>query len=142
MKYNYRQNINKLKSIKDIKERQRWFLDETVKFYNLNNRATEKDSCVYSATECSPGCAIGRFLPRKHKALTKKYNNFGYEDQGSSGVNDVLNRFGLPSYMQAMGRDFLSCCQRLHDHKYSWTENGISKVGQIEVADIKNQFGL
>lgn len=112
----------------NLDERRFAFLKETVLFYNSRNRATNRrNSCIYAATETSPGCAIGRFIPPDGKFNLHKI----------CGIAHAI-RFGsrLPDWMMEMGIDFLAAVQSLHDYGDYWNESGLSNIGKEEVMDI------
>lgn len=125
--------------IKSLKEKQLDFLNETIAFYNSNNRGVGEPgvnkSCVYSATATSPGCAIGRHIdPDLAKSLDES-------PTGSGIVNDpVFNK--MPEKLKELTQPFLCQMQSLHDEENFWNENGLSKLGEERVKDIKKTFHL
>lgn len=111
------------------------FLLDTAEYYNSKNRAIGKDKlCVYSCTNESKGCAIGRFLP---KAMARKFDNYS---NSSIQNNEIFN--SLPEDLQNLGQDFLLKIQELHDGKSYWTLKGLSSDGKTKVQNIKNKFYL
>lgn len=65
-------------------------------------------SCVYSPTETSEGCAIGRLLPLD---ISERLND-------GTGVSDSSIFNELPEWLQDMGVDFLQALQIIHDLEY------------------------
>lgn len=116
----------------NLDERRFAFLKETVQFYNSRNRSTTlRGTCLYKATETSPGCAIGRFLPNDGK----------FDLDRICGVKFAVSIGGqLPAWMMEMGIEFLAAIQSLHDFKEYWTDTGLSEIGKVEVLDIISQF--
>jgi hypothetical protein len=116
----------------NLDERRFAFLKETIQFYNLGNRAVYgKSTCVYTETETSPGCAIGRFIPHDGKFDLKRIGGIEY----AVWFGNVL-----PEWMMAMGIGFLSAVQQLHDISDYWTETGLSHSGREEAMHIISQF--
>jgi hypothetical protein len=116
----------------NLDERRFAFLKETVLFYNSRNRATNwRNGCIYAATETSPGCAIGRFIPPDGK----------FDLQKVCGIEKAI-RIGnqLPDWMMEMGIDFLADVQSLHDVADCWNDSGLSARGKEEVMDIIARF--
>ncbi len=117
----------KYKAIKNVDERRKAFLLDVAGFYNSSNRALAEDgACVYSATNVSPGCAIGRCLSpslrrRLDKGVTKGIFSIYHKPY-------LQNR--LPKWMVEMGPSFLNAVQRFHDHETNWTNNGLSEMGK------------
>lgn len=111
------------------------FLLDTAEYYNSKNRAIGKDKlCVYSCTNESEGCAIGRFLT---KAMARKFDNYS---NSSIQNNEIFN--SLPEDLRNLGQDFLLKIQELHDGKSYWTLKGLSSDGKTKVQNIKNKFYL
>lgn len=68
----------------------------------------EYGDCQYIASATSEGCAIGRLLTPE---LAESLNP-------NSGIFDNNVWCRLPSWLEAMGQDFLHYMQRLHDGQY------------------------
>lgn len=125
----------KYKAIKNVDERRKAFLLDVAGFYNSSNRALAEDgACVYSATNVSPGCAIGRCLgPSLRKRLDQCL------DKDICTIYDKLYlRNRLPKWMTEMGLDFLSGVQQFHDDARNWTNVGLSTRGE-EVLERLNE---
>lgn len=109
---------NPFEQIADIKARRLAFLEEMCAHYNNTNRATTEDGfCFYEAKSYTRGCAIGAWVP---------------ELSGCSGTISFLIRQAkvqIPEWMMAMGVEFLSGCQYLHDRNHHWTDTGLSQDG-------------
>lgn len=128
-------------AIKNINKRRLAFLDDTAKYYNINNRGVVPNSlhaggrCQYASTEKSPGCAIGRHV----------FTNVAKELDQLGNIIDVYskNRFDLlPLWMREMGVNFLSEMQQLHDNGFDgrstyWDENGLTFNGIQKFESIK-----
>ena len=115
---------NPYAAIADIKARQLKFLDDTVSFYNLGNRAVcHVEGCIYTPRDYTPGCAIGRWsnTPEKLNGRVRNEKNWPY----------------LPKWMQEMSIDFLQDIQLLHDRPRYWTTTGLSREGKIFYKQIK-----
>lgn len=116
----------------DLKQKQLAFLDETIDFYDSNNRSVKNSKdffncdnvCVYSPTETSPGCAIGRHI--EDKALLVKW------DVINLPINSDKLTDEIPQHLFDLGVDFLRQVQRLHDDKVLWNEEGLSPRGKAE----------
>lgn len=128
--------VQKLVSIKDIKERRRAFLEDTKNFYNYNNRALRHSSyphggkfCVYSPTVNSPGCAIGRWAPKLARRKFDAVSVFG---------DGIAER--LPVWMIEMGLDFLGEVQVLHDTPFYWNDTGLSDKGKKAYRRIVEEY--
>ncbi len=127
--------MNKYEQITNIQERRRAFLDDTVAFYNSNNRAViegpETTTCVYQSTDNSPGCAIGRHLDPSVQGLLSDC---------TLQVTNPLVHVHLPKWMMEMGLYFLVDIQSLHDSEYNWGPNGLTASGRQKVALIKEKY--
>lgn len=107
----------------ELREIRSRLLNETVELYNSTNRAFDQrmKQCVYSPSENSPGCAIGRLLtPELCEELDKAFPS-------SVGERKVFNR--LPEEIQVLGQDFLVKLQQLHDQSDNWNEIGLTQKG-------------
>ena len=124
-------------SIKNINKRRRAFLDDTVNYYTINNRALRpygNGTCMYSScSKTSPGCAIGRFL----------FTNIAEELDTCGNIRTVFikNKFHLiPTWMQEMGVSFLLQVQVLHDNgpgtETYWDEKGLTPTGKDKYNEI------
>lgn len=109
---------------KYIENAQTAFLRDTIKHFNLNNRSTGSkagiEGCLYSPTETSCGCAIGRHVLNKDLCKTWDQSRLPFGILFSDG------EFGQ---LAALGRKFLMQCQALHDLEANWTEQGLSARG-------------
>jgi hypothetical protein len=88
-------------------------LQDTLNYFwgrpELKCENLAKNTCLYSPTGKSEGCAVGRHLPIK---LANKLDTF-YDFNGVE--NDmVFNK--LPKWMQSLGQDFWRSLQTLHDN--------------------------
>ena len=107
-------------------------VEAVLGFYNSNNRAIaplddeDTERCVYHATSCSPGCAIGR---RMTEAELQQWGSH----MGSVGSIYVAARCGggpVLSYWDRFPMPFLSSLQDLHDQAINWNDRGLSDVGR------------
>lgn len=123
--------------IKTLKEKQLAFLEDTIAFYNSDNRGTAPGytACVYSATEKSPGCAIGRHLTPE---LAYRLDN---GSTGSGIINEWVFK-EMPEWLKELTQPFLQQIQALHDEENFWNETGLSNLGKQRVANIKEMFSL
>ena len=125
--------------IVDIIARRRAFLDDTINYYNSKNRSMISkpdgfERCLYlPAHDNTAGCAIGRHLPIE---LAKQLDLNELESSISNRKNFEL----IPTWMQEMGKDFLSFVQELHDGPAYWNENGISETGNEFVLLNKDKY--
>ncbi len=123
---------------------QRELLVSTVQFYTSENRGTVPNSkaCMYSKSDTSPGCAIGRFLPENVQKIFDKPDNGNY----ILGVEEIFENPDfvemLPDWMLEIGEDFLSRIQSLHDSEFKWDSFGINNVGKTAVNLICSDFNL
>ena len=123
-------------SILDIKQRRLAFLDDTAKDYTVNNRAIKDRICVYSRTDTSPGCAIGRHL---HLDVAYEFDSIG----SIAKVAQMGRLHLIPVWMQEMGVPFLTYVQSLHDTNIGltfWDDKGLTKHGKNEYEQIKKSF--
>lgn len=122
-----------------LKELRIELLNETVSFYNFNNRSVdvETKNCFYYL-EGKEGCAIGRKISDKElcKELDKRISS------GCSGVNNSIVFNSLPEELKILGQRFLSYIQGLHDANSYWDESGLSELGKTQVDYIKKNFNL
>jgi hypothetical protein len=131
--FDYAAFQNRLASISDVSDRELALLEDTVKFYNSNNRAVKRigsdSKCVYYATATSPGCAIGRCMDR----------NFVYD--GMADIKAVIDStYPLPPWLLAMDHHFLNSLQGLHDNDPYWNDVGLSAAGLLYLANIKRNI--
>jgi hypothetical protein len=121
------QELNaKYSSIASIPERRQVFVDDILGFYNSNNRANLRFQgvCIYSQTDTSPGCAIGRCLSPE---VAKELDNNSDPEIDDTAISSFFNAGQgnkFPVWMTEMGVTFLSACQTLHDKSYHWNEAG------------------
>lgn len=114
----------------ELKEKRLAFLNETVAYYNSQNRGlTKHGACSYVA-----GCAIGRHCsPELCEQLDGK-------------VDGSVSYFGvfelLPDRLQELGQQFLISMQILHDFEHNWDKSGLSEQGHNSVNEIKKSFNL
>lgn len=130
--------------ITNITERQRAFLNDTINFFNSNNRATTPrnfglEKCIYSPLGNNCGCAIGRHLP---KELAMQLDELSESD-----ISTIFNKHSmlyaqLPTWMKDMQIEFISYVQSLHDNYNFWGENGLSDSGRRMVDRINSNFNL
>ena len=118
-----------------LREKRLKFLNETIEFYNLANRAMGSDGgCCYSPIGNSPGCAIGRHLI---KDLSRSLDD---HLEKSVGYDHIFDR--LPDELKELGKYFLTDIQNLHDREINWDENGLSAIGVKKVRDLKMLYDL
>ena len=108
-------------------------LDNTIKFYNLNNRCVTGLGCRYRYN--NKACAIGREISDE---LANRLDNEFISAQCSN--NDVFKL--LPIRLQKMGSNFLNDIQILHDNAYNWTKKGLSENGKSVVKGICYEYNL
>lgn len=134
-------NIN-FAEIEDIKARRKAFIEDEASFYHSGNRAVMpygdgKYRCVYTPTETSPGCAIGRHLDRD--CVIIRENLIGSIGTFLQSYNAYLVN-STPLWMREMGSEFLQSCQTLHDEESFWDENGLSEAGKVRFNQILEEF--
>ena len=91
--------------------------------------------CLYSKTNASPGCAIGRCLTPDLAKELDDIQNPDIEDTSISSLFLVGLDNTLPPWMVEMGVDFLSACQSLHDRNYFWSNLGPTEYAVSFVND-------
>ena len=116
--------------MKSQSELQLAFLEDTIKHYNSTNRGV----VIYCGCSYTAGCAIGRHLS---KELCEKL-----DDCESNGVSNTLVFNQLPADLQALGQEFLTLIQKLHDSSEYWDEKGLSSKGLEKANNIKDYFKL
>lgn len=115
---------------KQTSRTRRQLLNNTIKYYNSNNRAeTTTGVCTYISND-GKMCAIGREVGER-KASYLKNQLFG------AGVYDDDVFKALPKRLQDMGTYFLQDIQDLHDRKENWNKNGLSEKGAKQVEYIR-----
>jgi hypothetical protein len=120
----------------ELQQKQLAFLEETVAFYNLDNRCvTGGGNCRYHLPG-KEGCAIGRKIVDKN--LCRLLDDW----DGDTGVSEIEIFEQLPEELQLLGKRFLEEIQELHDDEDNWTLEGISDTGLESVKEIKHLFGL
>lgn len=128
----------KYSNIASIPERRKAFVTDIFSFYNSTNRAVKFGGCIYSSTNTSPGCAIGRCLSPE---LTKELDNDDNSDIEDTTVSSFFS-VGLdtkfPKWMVEMGVDFLSACQTLHDRDEFWSIAGPTEEAVEFVKNVIN----
>jgi len=109
-------------------------LQETVDFYNLNNRGfnEEKETCEY-ITHDGKMCAVGRCMidPKVGYAENLTVNNLVFKDNNITSVDDLLK----PEY-RGYPVSFWVELQGLHDTQAMWTDEGLSARGEQQVKNI------
>ena len=143
--FDYEALQKKISSIPDITDRRTAFLKDTIEFYNSNNRATTTEGCIYRATYSSPGCAIGRCLPRDSKVFERELV------EHFCNVDTLIEKeIELPQWLLDMDDgvrpsqpvQFLGDVQGLHDTEYYWDEDGLSVEGKRETNEIISKYKL
>ena len=125
--------------MEELQKKQLNLLEETVKFFNSENRCiTQYGGCNYYL-EGKDGCAIGRKI--EDKELCKELDK-GLGPDLESGVDKILVFSRLPDNLKELGQKFLHRLQRLHDDQENWNYSGISPKGEDVVKDIKEIFNL
>lgn len=110
-------------------------LNNTVAFYNLDNRAVDECGGCQYYTEDGNRCAIGRELSVEDAMeLENKY--------GGSAVTSNQVYSALPQRLKDMGSIFLNSIQSLHDDEGYWSLDGISEDGVAKVQRICSKFDL
>lgn len=95
-----------------------WFLQDTIDFYNLNNRSVTEDGvCQYKMDDKK--CAIGRYLTGYVSSM---------EGEIVGDLIRVYNEY-LPKWMLKFNPRFLQRVQIFHDDRHNWTSTGLSKEG-------------
>ncbi len=107
------------------------FLRDTVRHFNSYNRAASGGGCVYSETEFSSGCALGRHIVNKE--LCRELDD---DPEEITGVVDVRVFEKLPGQLAMLGQDFLKRVQSLHDTEILWGPWGLSPAGETRVDEI------
>lgn len=130
--------MNKYEQIPSIQIRRIEFLKDTISIYNENNRAISSTGyCCYSVTNSSPGCAIGRHLP---KELAAELDMYAVSPTDGSfipaSVMQAVFSGKIPNWMAEMGSNYLQAIQYLHDHTFHWNADGMTALGKAEVDSI------
>lgn len=108
----------------------RWFLQDTIDFYNYDNRGVVDGGCVYK--QGNKMCAIGRYL-----LIKEDYDSY-------FNVSELLDEYPelFPAWMKKFPSYFLTQVQRLHDTCRYWTEEGLSEQGKQRVLDICKRWNI
>ena len=102
---------------------------------NSTNRGTKSYGCIYSPTESSPGCAVGRLIA--DKVLCDQLDEEGYKGINTS-IRCVFDK--LPLEIQDLGKRFLAELQRWHDNELNFTETGLSEQGRTRLDEIEGKY--
>lgn len=120
------------KQANNLNEQRRELLKETAETYTLLNRSIADTygnaKCLYSPSQKSPGCAIGRKIS---KELADKLDKCV-----DSAVDNDEIFVELPFELKKLGKEFLFAIQSLHDDENYWTETGLSECGKKRVENI------
>lgn len=111
------------------------FLNETIAFYSedVTKRAVTGVGCFYRMGEKGEKrCAIGRHIPDER---------YGPYLEGCSVSSAIIQRV-LPAEITALGVNFLSQMQSLHDNDRYWDSDGLSEDGLGKRRAIEEIFGL
>ena len=123
-----------------LKKRMLKMLEIVSKHYNLNNRASVDNACVY-VFKAEDGevrnCAVGMFLPKRIKSIIE--DNV---DINSAGVQNLFKflkkkKIATPKRLKGLSITFLNDLQNLHDTNKYWEVNGMSFIGKREVKHIR-----
>ncbi len=118
-----------------LKQKRIKVLNDTISFFNSENRCTEDNTrCTYYLAGKS-GCAIGRLIEDKQLCVT-------LDGMISPGVSNERVFNMLPKKIKELGIDFLYELQKLHDYSYNWCIEGLSDNGKDSVDEIKIRFNL
>ena len=111
--------------LKTRKEKKLDLLNDTINYYNTNNRGIDPSNgkCSYAFD-----CAIGRLIPDME--LKKKFGNLP--------INLVYDH--LPNKLKKFDLQFLTFIQNLHDIEENWNEKGLSQRGKEQVEFIKRHI--
>ena len=115
-----------------LEDARRAFLEYTVRFYNLGNRALIGMGCVYESTLTSPGCAHGQHMTAD--VLDAIDSGLGIVDNNVWDYLDVWH--------QRLGKEFCCDIQAFHDIEENWTESGLSDFGKGSVVEIRAENAL
>lgn len=126
-------------SIQKFSQTKQELLQNTVNFYNSNNRAVSSNKCQYITKSCNR-CAIGREV-QLNLATQLEDMDVSSDYSGSSVSNSKIFNI-LPKRLTNMGQDFLVSIQNLHDAKTCWDENGLSNAGKHQVDAIISAYNL
>lgn len=118
-----------------LKEKRLAFLNDTVAFYNSNNRSVKHGHCLYHNPDDGNSCAIGMRI--EDKRLCAKFDSLT-----DSGVSEEFVFNLLPSDLKLLGQEFLYNIQKLHDCSSNWEDEGLSEYGKVEVIKIISRFEL
>jgi hypothetical protein len=123
-----------------IKQFQLELLNDTINHFNSNNRAVivmfSEIKCVYSSTNNSVGCGIGKHLTED---LAAEMDN-----KHPSSIFDLFDEYytEFPDIIKYSGKQFCHQIQLLHDNEENWDKNGLSEEGKERVEEIKLMFEL
>jgi len=104
---------------------EREIVEETINYYNSNNRATRGNMCVYNTND-GKCCAFSRMVkPEIRPKLIE-----------GTGANENLRKLGmhiLQEQYQGHSNIFYKFLQDLHDKSIYWNEFGINQAGRKRV---------
>jgi hypothetical protein len=118
-------------------------LEDTIKHYNISNRAYDGASCTYYDPTTGYKCAIGRLLSKDECEYLKDWGVSTIDDffhitscdDGESIVYKSINE-KLSKYTE----EFLIWLQDLHDSRPNWDDHGLSEFGQKKVDKFKLEY--
>ena len=121
-------------------------LEDTIKYYSedTNRRCVKNSGCYYNPINAgkegiSEGCAIGRLISEE---LQIELDSISDSEENGSGVYNLEVFILLPEEIQALGQDFLSSLQNLHDSGTFWSRKGLTEAGKRRVTEIKRIYGI
>ena len=120
-------------------------IDDTAKYFNVNNRATGDGGCSYIDSNGNK-CAIGRYLKDELNKLeyfddSIQKHSFGGEPVICffSGGGIFLDEVIKPEYVGHEYK-FWSDLQGFHDDNSYWDDTGLTEFGQLRYQGLLKEW--
>ena len=124
-----------MRKLKQCSKNRQELFDNTILFFNKNNRGLQESmGCSYSGAN-DTACAIGREITRE---LALELDNY----DGVTAIREpnIFNK--LPVRLKRMGQGFLTIIQELHDQERNWNDDGLTLVGREHARLIAEKYKL
>lgn len=120
------------------KRKQREVLDIVTKHFNIKNRSTLFNTCLYLSKDGSK-CAVGMFI--KDEYINDENWVEAHNEEGAYCLLYSSDEILVEEY-RGLGVEFWDSMQSLHDKEGYWDEKGLTTVGKVRVAGIKEEYAL
>lgn len=122
-------------------------IEETVKFYNSNNRSyildeTESQKCRYKSGEKT--CAFGRVVKDTDLVNLEEGRSAIFNIQ-FLGLRIIKDEYIIGNNLSSIEKfkinsEFYNDLQQLHDTAINWNELGLTESGKVVVENLINKY--